>query len=405
MRIRQTTHSPHARRFGGLSNNPATMKGLRCFISIALVLLICVVEASIAVAATPADSTRTIHNTLIRHPPAAETDIKSSRRNLHNADGTPIDHQTDIRQYELWEPQEIRETVERWAEHYPKLIHVTTAQEAYGLPTAGGSEDCPFDTEGPGCLNQILWLQDFEAHPVGSASSNRLPELLWSGEVHGNEQVGPTAVLEAVDLLLEAATCEASPRVAVKKTHSDRAWQQELEKAHSCRDSLAEKGIDNKHRQWLARLLTTRRIVVVPTANALGYYQRVREENRIDPNRDFPYDLTDPRQCMQTVAGRTLNEVFREHMFQLSLTFHGGMEVVGYEWGAPYWDVPKDTVNNPARLSPDDTAQAQIAAAYSRFAGGWATTKPYDYGPYVFLVVVFCFVCCYFYNLSVGMLG
>ena len=25
-----------------------------------------------------------------------------------------------------------------------------------------------------------------------------------------------------------------------------------------------------------------------PNANALGYYQNVREENNIDPNRDFP---------------------------------------------------------------------------------------------------------------------
>ena len=93
-----------------------------------------------------------------------------------------------------------------------------------------------------------------------------------------------------------------------------------------------QKGIDDVHRKWLARIVSTRRIVVVPTANALGYFRDQREEGTIDPNRDFPYDLTDDTQCMQTIAGRTINEIYREHMFQLALTFHAGMEVVSYEW-------------------------------------------------------------------------
>jgi hypothetical protein len=304
------------------------------------------------------------------------------RRKLHHSGNESSMEQTEVRAYELWKPEEIRETVYKWAEHYPKLITVTTAQEAYGLSTAGNSEDCPFETENPGCLNYILTLQDLEAHPPGSDSAKRLPEVLWSGELHGNERVGPTAVLEAVDLLLEATACEALPRVALKpgtgKTEpndsDDGAWQNELELAHSCRQDLVQKGVDDAHRRWLARLLTTRRIVVVPTANALGYYRNMREENGIDPNRDFPYDLTSPDSCMQTIAGRTLNEVFRQHLFQLSLTFHGGMEVVGYEWGAPTWE-------DPSRLSPDDTAESQIAKAYSKYAGGSARINPYVYGP------------------------
>ena len=61
-------------------------------------------------------------------------------------------------------------------------------------------------------------------------------------------------------------------------------------------------------------------------------------------------------------------------MFQLALTFHGGMEVVAYEWGAPTW---------LDHFSPDDEAQSQIAAAYSRFGGGWSTSKPYNFGTMV----------------------
>ena len=39
---------------------------------------------------------------------------------------------------------------------------------------------------------------------------------------------------------------------------------------------------------WLARLVNTRSVYVMPSANALGYYLDQREELSTDPNRDFP---------------------------------------------------------------------------------------------------------------------
>lgn len=273
------------------------------------------------------------------------------------------------RNFTLWSAEEIAETVDRWSEHYPNLLRVYTAQDKFGLPSAGSEDDCPFDEGVYGCLNRVMVLQDFEAHPESSASAQLLPHVLWSGEVHGNERVGPTAVMEAAKLLLEAASCEGLPREAIRNDPS--AWEKELAHAASCRDELeAEYGVGDVQRKWMARLVTTRRLVIVPTANALGYYQNTREEAHIDPNRDFPYDSNN--QCMETIAARTLNEVFREHMFQLSLTFHGGMEIIGYEWGAPYYQ---------GEDSPDDEAQKQIARTYSEFAGGFPDTDPYLYGP------------------------
>jgi hypothetical protein len=47
-------------------------------------------------------------------------------------------------------------------------------------------------------------------------------------------------------------------------------------------------------------------------------------------------------------------------MFQLSFTFHAGMEAIGYEWGAPSYEV---------KTSPDDTAQAALASRYSWYGG------------------------------------
>ncbi len=63
-----------------------------------------------------------------------------------------------------------------------------------------------------------------------------------------------------------------------------------------------------------------------------------REENGIDPNRDFPF-AQEPDKCMRTFVGRALNEVWLEHLFQLAITFHGGMQAIAYEWGSPNHEV------------------------------------------------------------------
>ena len=111
------------------------------------------------------------------------------------------------------------------------------------------------------------------------------PIQLMLFSIAGNERVGPTSVMEAATLLLEAATCEAKPQKPHSHDGSNINIGAEIAEAKSCRLALEKKGIHKKHRQWLARLVTTRRIVILPTANALGYYQNTREENGIDPNR------------------------------------------------------------------------------------------------------------------------
>ena len=73
---------------------------------------------------------------------------------------------------------------------------------------------------------------------------------------------------------------------------------------------------------------------------------------------------------MRTIGGRVVNEIFRQHMFRLALTYHGGMEIIGYEWGAP-------TYMN--KLSPDEISQVAISTAYSNFAGGFDNTPPYNH--------------------------
>lgn len=271
-------------------------------------------------------------------------------------DDNPI--QTKIKNFEYLDSEAIKKSMSSMATSYPDFVTFGTAQEWYGLPTAGGEDDCKFDADVVGCKNYIMIIEDKN----GMINNSSIAEVFLSGAVHGNERIGPTTVVETARMLLEAAECEALPHVNVNGTYSD----EDIAKAIDCREDLTSRGIFPWVRRWLARLVTTRRIVVVPSANALGYHRNVREENSIDPNRDFAFDQKDWSLCMRTIAGRTINEIFREHIFQHSLTYHGGMVAIAYEWGAPSRNSPKGIP------SPDDTAQIQLGLGLSNYAGSFS---------------------------------
>lgn len=269
---------------------------------------------------------------------------------------------TVVAPYKYLNSQAISTLIRELPERYPNLVSVGTSQELYGLSTAGNERDCPFDTSEKGCVNWIIHIYDRIKHNISMSTQSyqELPTVLLSGALHGDERVGPTTVMEVAMLLLEAAQCESYYYYTSENQYE------------GCKEELRKKGVhDDRTRRWLARLVATRRIIVVPSANALGYYRNEREEDGIDPNRDFPYDLMDATQCMQTVAGRTLNEIFRNYLVQLSFTFHGGMEAIGYEWGAPSY------LNQGP--SPDDIAQVILASRYSWY-GGSVNNRKYPYG-------------------------
>ena len=77
--------------------------------------------------------------------------------------------------------------------------------------------------------------------------------------------------------------------------------------------------------------------------NSYGFYhnhreQRVTDHNsgygtNVDPNRDFPYN-NDRHLCMNTVVGQTVYRLFVENLFVSAITFHGGTNVVAYNWGS-----------------------------------------------------------------------
>lgn len=216
------------------------------------------------------------------------------------------------RDFTYYDFEEMREEIFALESQYPNLLKVTSAQELYGLASPGncGSEDCK---------QYIVHLTNFETY---EAEKVFRPEVFFSGCLHGDERVGPTTLVESIKLLTEA---------------------------HDSGDNA-----------WLKRLVDTRSIFFMPATNALGYFQNSRTENGIDPNRDFAFDRTD-EDCMNSITARSVNELWRDHMFQLAITFHSGIRMIGYEWG--------DETNGFDYTSPDQNAQASIGAALSAYAG------------------------------------
>ncbi|KAJ8561753.1 hypothetical protein ON010_g7927 [Phytophthora cinnamomi] len=112
--------------------------------------------------------------------------------------------------------------------------------------------------------------------------------------------------------------------------------------------------------------------------NAYGYSHNHREELTVDPNRDYNY-MRSGAECMQTMTSRVVNEIWRDHIFQLAVTFHGGTRAVAYEWGSPDHYMNGDETK-PSEKSPDHMAQFQIGHTLSNFAGVFPDGKLYPSG-------------------------
>jgi len=248
---------------------------------------------------------------------------------------------------------------------YPDLVTLESAQEKFGLETPGDMLDCPFEGDENGCKMWILTIEDKVAHQAAwSRSSKHLPEVFISGAIHGSERVGPTAVVVTASLLLEAAHCEALPTGAAPTAEDEddtwAKWEEQITQARYCRRDLRNRGITDADRKWLARLVTTRRIVIVPTANAEGFFRSLDYEADVSPKRDFPFDKTNNTDCFKTITARGINELFRTHMFQISLSYHAGKLTAGYPWGS---------INYLHQSPPDYEAFDQIAEALSVYGG------------------------------------
>jgi hypothetical protein len=213
--------------------------------------------------------------------------------------------------------------------HY---IRIDTSQRRYNLPHAGDCGSRP-------CSNLIVFMTDFATLEV-----NR-PQIYLSGLVHGDEVIGATVLTELALYLCKSPTVK-----------------------------------------WVENLLKNRYIVMTPITNAYGYYHNQRtdfvitnggENQYLDPNRDFSYfnnNGNSEKECMQTVTARTVNELAIEHLFISTLTFHGGLNAIGYPWGN-YIHLK----NNMSSESPDFIASKKVGNIMKDYSSSRTNHKIKDY--------------------------
>lgn len=219
----------------------------------------------------------------------------------------------------------------------PQLVELWNAQERFGVPSPGscGEEECKhwFVT----LSNRTsTTAQSLPSAAAGSSLSwlidtpiSRRPHVFLSGNLHGDEVVGPVTILHLLEDLVAARLRGDNP--------------------------------------WLNHLVDSRVLVAIPVTNPLGFASRVRAENDMDPNRDFPF-MTGGANCMRTTVARAVNEAFRAHLFPLAITFHGGMQSITYEWGAPnHYD--------SGSKSPDDSSQRAVGLVMAEAAGAFQGSR------------------------------
>ncbi|KAL3672084.1 hypothetical protein V7S43_002748 [Phytophthora oleae] len=232
---------------------------------------------------------------------------------------------------------------------FPDVVQVSVAQETYALPYPEELQ-CIVDDKTEAtelCRQFVVHLTNHST----LASDPERPEVFISGALHGNERVGPNAAIELIALVAHA-TSKYGTDDSVKPT------------------------LDTQ--RWLKELVNSRNVLVTPMTNAFGYSHNRREELTVDPNRDYNY-MRSGAECMQTMTSRVVNEIWRDHIFQLAVTFHGGTRAVSYEWGSPDHYLNGDE-KNPSEKSPDHMAQFQIAHTLANFAGVFPDQKLYPTG-------------------------
>ena len=188
-------------------------------------------------------------------------------------------------------------------DRWERFTSLHSGQHYFDLPVAGSHNDCDFDEKDGherGCQNWIFTISRHEKYPEMFST---LPTVLLMAGIEGDDAMGTTALVETARLLLEAISC------------SDGLIFEDQE--HKCPSHKHPEAMQTI--VWLANLVSTRRIIIVPAVNSLGLYKKTLSENGKHPETDFPSKETDG--CFETITARTINGLFRKHLIQLSLSF------------------------------------------------------------------------------------
>jgi hypothetical protein len=216
------------------------------------------------------------------------------------------------------------------------------AKDIYGILPPQSDEMCS-----PGILRV--------SHTTSLSYDYQRPQIFLSGEIHGDERVGPSSSLFVAELLVWSSKCVINKDI------------------ESCDKLKSIDLISDEQRNWLTFLATRRDTTIVPAANCQGYIKNKRFDNNIDPNRDFPYSRKD-NNCFRSTTAKIISAIMTTSLTQVVVTFHGGMAAIGYEWGSNNHPKPND-------LTPDDNSNKDVALKMQKYAGSFHNEKEYPIGP------------------------
>jgi len=213
------------------------------------------------------------------------------------------------------------------------------------------------------------------------------PQLLISGEIHGNERVGPISTYVAAKLMVLATECLGVNKIYLSGSGAGRGagtgtGPRSSVQEKACVELSNDYSISHPDQlNWLAMLAAKRDTFIMPTANCYGYHHNTRFDLQIDVNRDFGYMRSNDN-CLTSNTAKMFNKLMLKSMLQVVVTFHGGMQAIGYEWGSPNHAGSRD-----AELAPDDLANRFIGGSMQVLGGSDGKkarrgfTEPYPTGP------------------------
>ena len=193
----------------------------------------------------------------LRSEPKFSVNYANEEQDDHEAHATKHIHDRNlaVQSYTQLSHSAIEAQLQTLANDHSDFVTLYTSQEKYGLPSSCGDNEAQHS----GCHNSFIIIEDPARYANAARAKQERPDVLISGALHGDERVGPVAALETAKLLALAASCQAG------------VW-----------DKTACYELESKHTapivNWLARLVSTRRIIIIPTTNAKGYSKNIREE-------------------------------------------------------------------------------------------------------------------------------
>lgn len=93
------------------------------------------------------------------------------------------------------------------------------------------------------------------------------------------------------------------------------------------------------------------------------------KSSSFDINRDFPFNIKNDDECLNTIASRVIHELFTHNLMVSSLTFHGGMSALAYPYGSFFHSKEAlDFKGFTATQSPDEIVFKEIGKIINNFS-------------------------------------